>query len=457
MKPAGRRTLPPATGAQESAPDPTLELASRPGGPISVRSFSLSVLEGDARGLEWTSSGDRCSIGSHPSNDLVLSDPTVSRFHTEIEIEKRGARLRDLESLNGTWLDGVRVVDAYLEPGSRIRLGRTLLGFAIDAAARTNELPVSERDSFGALIGKSLAMRRAFAVLERVAKSDATVLIEGETGTGKEAAAEGIHQQSARREGGLVVVDCGAVPANLLESQLFGHERGAFTGAAERRLGAFEEAEGGSVFLDEIGELPLELQPKLLRVLERRQIQRLGSNQTRDVDVRILAATNRDLRAMVNAGELREDLYYRLAVVHVRLPALRERPEDIPALVRHFLDSFGATPEAAARLTADEHLGNLARSAWPGNVRELRNAIQRSLVLDQPIALSGAESAAPRARAVDISVPYDEARRRALLEFEREYLALHLSQHDGNVSKAAKAAGVGRVHMHRLLRRAGLR
>ncbi len=300
-------------------------------------------------------------------------------------------------------------------------------------------------------------MRAAFALLERVAKSDASVLLEGETGTGKDGAAEGIHAEGARRDGPLVVVDCGAVPENLLESQLFGHERGAFTGASERRLGAFEEADGGTVFLDEIGELPLELQPKLLRVLERKQIQRLGQNVSRNVDVRIIAATNRDLRAMVNAGELREDLYYRLAVVRVRLPSLRERPEDIPVLVRHFLRVFAASPEAVARLTTDEHLRNLARSAWPGNVRELRNAVQRSLVLEQEIAEIDSPEVKRLGPSIDLTLSYDEVRRRKLLEFEREYLAAQLEAHQGNVSKAARAAGVGRVHMHRLLRRSGLR
>ncbi|MCK6536485.1 MAG: sigma 54-interacting transcriptional regulator [Polyangiaceae bacterium] len=416
-----------------------------------VRSFTLTVTEGGARGVSWKSRGERCSVGSHPSNDFVLADPTVSRFHCEIVATGRSALIRDLGSLNGTFVGGTRIVEAHLGEGSVIQLGRSALSFSL--GARESAIAQSERESFGGLLGTSVAMRAAFAILEKVAQSDATVLIEGETGTGKDVAAEALHGASARRDGPLVVVDCGAALANLLESQLFGHERGAFTGADQRRVGAFEEAGGGTVFLDEIGELPLELQPKLLRVLEKKQIARLGSNQARPVDVRIVAATNRDLRAMVNGGQFREDLYYRLAVVRVRLPALRERPEDIPVLVRKFLAAFRATPEAVSRLTSIDHLSALARAAWPGNVRELKNAIERSVVLDLISPPAGEQAST----APDPAVPYDEARRRALAAFERSYLALQLAAHDDNVSAAARAAGVGRVHFHRLLRRSGLR
>jgi two-component system, NtrC family, response regulator GlrR len=420
----------------------------------SVRRFRLTLLSGEARGIEWESSGDRASIGSHASNDLVLDDPTVSRFHCEFVIDRRGARVRDLDSLNGTWLDGTRVVEGHLRRGSSLRLGKSTLRFDIDP--QSNPVVLSEATSFGGLVGSSAPMRAAFALLERVAPSDSTVLLEGETGTGKDVAAESLHQASPRRDGPLVVVDCGAAPASLLESQLFGHERGAFTGADQRRLGAFEEAHTGSLFLDEIGELPLELQPKLLRALERRQIQRLGSNSMRAVDVRIIAATNRDLRAMVNAGTFREDLYYRLAVVRVRLPPLRERPEDIPALIAHFLRSFGAKGDAAQRLGEPGTISALAHSAWPGNVRELRNAIERSLVLNET-ALVGDEQPARPGAAIDVSVAYERARQQAIAEFERRYVAAQLDAHQGNVTAAARAAGVGRVYMHRLLRKTGLR
>jgi DNA-binding NtrC family response regulator len=442
---------PPAVAELE---DGTTELDPALAAPNAVRRFRLTLVDGEPRGLEWESSGDRCSIGSHPASDLVLDDPTVSRFHCEIAVDRRGARVRDLGSLNGTTVDGTRVVEAYLRNGSIVRLGRTALRFALEASQ--NSFAVSERHAFGALVGESIAMRAAFALLERVAASDSTVLIEGETGTGKEVAAESIHQASARSEGPLVVVDCGAVPPNLLESSLFGHEKGAFTGADQRRTGAFEEAAGGTIFLDEIGELPIELQPKLLRVLERRQIQRVGSSAHKSVDVRILAATNRDLRAMVNAGTFRADLYYRLAVVRVRLPALRERPEDIPRLVSHFLSVFRAPAEARERLTAPEFVSSLCRAAWPGNVRELRNALERCLVLDQ-LAFEPERAPDAAGPALDLDLPYDEARRRALDEFEQRYLRGLLAAHRDNVSQAARAAGVGRVYLHRLLKRHSLR
>jgi len=443
-----RRTLsPPALDG-----DGTVEMEPLRDG-ASVRRFVLTTVGGE-RSVTWQSASDRASVGSHVSNDFVLDEPTVSRFHLEIVVDSRGARVRDLDSRNGTFVDGTRVVEAWLKQGSTLRLGRATLRFDLDASR--NSFPVSEAPRFGELVGSSVVMRAQFAVLERVASTDTTVLIEGETGTGKDVAAESLHLASARRDGPLVVVDCGAATAQLLESQLFGHERGAFTGADQRRIGAFEEAAGGSVFLDEIGELPLELQPKLLRVLERRQIQRLGSNTMRPVQVRILAATNRDLRAMVNAGTFREDLYYRLAVVRVRLPPLRERPEDIPAIVEHLLDRLRASPEARARLTNPELVRGLARAAWPGNVRELRNAIERALVLDQALELGEPGEPATAGR-VDWSLPYEAARRAALVDFERRYFQHHLDASRGNVSQAARSTGIGRVYLHRLLRRSGLR
>jgi len=447
-----RRTQrPPASSEDEEG---TLELDPLLAG-TAVRRFRLTLLGDEAQGLVWESTSDRASIGSHVSNDLVLDDATVSRFHSEIVVDRRGVRVRDLDSLNGTFVDGTRVVEAHLRDGSILRVGRSAVRFDLDV--EHNAFALSRAESFGALVGTSIPMRMAFALLERVSPTDATVLLEGETGTGKDLAAEAIHQASPRRDGPLVVVDCGAAPANLIESMLFGHERGAFTGAEQRRVGAFEEATGGTVFLDEIGELPLELQPKLLRVLEKKHIQRVGSSQLRPVDVRIVAATNRDLRQMVNAGTFREDLYYRLAVVRVRLPPLRERPEDIPAVVTHLLGAFGASGEARARLESPELLQTLSRSAWPGNVRELRNAIERALVLDQGVVVAETPSRPVGFGPVDSSVPYEEARQRAQRDFERRYLSALLEAHRGNVSNAARAAGIGRVYLHRLLRRNGLR
>jgi transcriptional regulator with PAS, ATPase and Fis domain len=306
-------------------------------------------------------------------------------------------------------------------------------------------------------------MRQAFALLESAAASDATVLIVGETGTGKELAAEAVHEASSRRDAPFIIVDCGALPRELMESELFGHEKGAFTGAQNARAGAFEAAHGGTLFLDEIGELELELQPKLLRALERRHVRRVGSNQYRDVNVRVIAATNRSLEREVNAQRFRSDLYYRLAVLEVRLPALRERREDIPTLVEAILDHLGAKqrPEAAA-LRTPATAATLSRHPWPGNVRELRNYVERSLVMSSlpPLASStGDFDAAPGGTRVDVDArqPYRDARDVALRDFERAYIEKLLELHGGNVRAAARAAGIDRKYLYRLMWRHSLR
>jgi two-component system, NtrC family, response regulator GlrR len=432
---------------------------TRPHGPrrggesASVRRFRLTVLEGPAVGTVWESGADTCSIGSHPSNDLVLDEETVSRFHCEVRIGKDGARVKDLDSLNGVIVDGVQVVEAFLRGGSLLRLGRAAVRF--DFSPERNKLPLSEATRLGSLVGTSVAMRTCFARMERAAGSDATVLLEGETGTGKSQAAQAIHMASARRDKPFLIVDCGAIPANLLESELFGHEKGAFTGAAVRRIGAFEEAQGGTVFLDEIGEVPLELQAKLLRVLEERQIRRLGSNVHVPVDVRIVAATHRDLRAEVNAGKFRADLFFRLAVVRICLPSLRERPEDIPIIAEQLLSSVGADPERLGPLRTPDFMERLRQFAWPGNVRELRNYLERCLVFEDAMPLSEEDG---DGTAWDVpsslsALPYPEARQRAISEFERRYLQTLLERHEGKVAEAAAAAQMDRVYFYRLMRR----
>jgi two-component system response regulator GlrR len=304
------------------------------------------------------------------------------------------------------------------------------------------------------MVGRAPAMRAVFARLQRAAASDATVLLTGETGTGKELAAEGLHAASRRAAKPFVIVDCAAVPPDLLESELFGHERGAFTGATASRAGAFETANGGTVFLDEIGELSTALQPKLLRALERREIKRVGRDAWHAVDVRIVAATNRDLRAEVNAGRFRSDLYYRLAVVEIRLPALRERRDDLPAIVDAMIERMGmaAAPEAALLRTPDAR-AELARHPWPGNVRELRNYLERCLVLAERPALAEpiADPAAP------VGDDLRAARKQWTAEREKAFLEELLARHGGNVSAAARAAGYDRKHLYRLLWRHGLR
>jgi transcriptional regulator with PAS, ATPase and Fis domain len=408
----------------------------------TVERFRLTCVDGPRRGLVWEAGP--CSIGSHPSNELVIEDPTVSRFHCEIVLGEKGARVRDLGSTNGTVLDGVMVLDAFLRNGSAIRVGNSVLRF--ESHGERVQLPLSAESQFGSLVGVSAPMRATFALLERAAASSCTVLLEGETGTGKEDAAESIHRASARADGPFVVVDCGAIPPSLLESELFGHERGAFTGAHERRIGAFEEAHGGTLFLDELGELPLELQPKLLRALEERQVRRVGANVYRPVDVRVVAATNRDLRGAINSGQFRADLYFRLAVLRVPMPPLRSRPEDLPVLVERLLERLGAKDQTLLR---PESIARLSAAAWPGNVRELRNHLERCLVVKEALPVGDAVEPA--------QLPYGEARDRAAAEFERRYLEQLLGLHGGHVASAAKAAGLDRAYLYRLLRRNGIK
>ncbi|MCP3103524.1 sigma 54-interacting transcriptional regulator [Myxococcus sp. K15C18031901] len=429
----------------------------RPGFTGAVRRFRFTVLEGPQPGLSKDSNADTFSIGSHALNDFVIDEPTVSRFHCEVRIDRDGARVRDVDSLNGTVLDGVHIREAFLRGGSVLRLGRVSVRF--DFSPESNRLQLSERTNFGDLVGTSIVSRASFALMERASASDATVLLEGETGTGKSRAALAIHRAGVRANGPFLTVDCGAIPGNLLESELFGHEKGAFTGALQRRIGAFEEADGGTIFLDEVGELPAELQPKLLRVLEQREIRRLGSNGYQPVNVRVIAATHRDLRAEVNAGRFRSDLFFRLAVVRILIPALRERPEDIPPIAERILGTFGAAPEQTAALRAPEFITQLQHAAWPGNIRELRNHLERCLVFQDAMPPSTEEvgTAGVLRSMVDPKQPYAEARRRALEVFEREYLDALMKLHGGKVSQAATAADMDRVYLYRLLRRRGLR
>ena len=316
--------------------DAITEILVRDGSGLKLRSrkIRVDVVAGPQAGQRTDFAGPEVRIGSARGCDLVLFDNAVSRHHVTLKIERGLVRVVDAGSRNGTVLDGVRVRDAYARTDSSITLGNTTLrvGLLHDVV----DVPLSSRDRIGALIGKSVAMRVVFTMLERAAAVDDTVLLEGETGTGKELAAEALHEESARSGGPFVVFDCSAVAPNLMESELFGHVRGSFSGAVTDREGAFEAADGGTLFLDEVGELPLDLQPKLLRALERFEVRRIGSNTPKRVDVRVVAATNRNLAEEVARRAFREDLYYRLAVVRVALPPLRERPDDIPLLVEHF-------------------------------------------------------------------------------------------------------------------------
>jgi DNA-binding NtrC family response regulator len=423
------------------------------GGRRVLGSFRVEVIRGPDAGVALELGTERTLVGTHRSSDLRLSDPTVSRLHCELTLAEAGLELRDLGSRNGTRLAGVAIAAATIDRVTDLDLGDTRIRIA--PVGSEVEVPLAAGDRFGPLTGASAAMRAVFARLETAAASGATVLLEGETGVGKDLAAAAIHGASRRAGGPLVVVDCGAVARELLESELFGHVRGAFTGANTDRVGAFEAAAGGTLLLDEIGELDLDLQPKLLRALESRSVKRVGSNRPIELDVRVIAATNRDLAAEVNARRFRSDLYYRLAVLVVKIPPLRDRPGDIPMLIEELLIRGGHGDEpGAAALRAPDTLARLSRHAWPGNVRELRNFIERHLAFGGDLVPDDTGAELP---AIDPSTPYRIARKRWLARFERAYLEALLEAHGGNVTVAAKAAGIDRVYLHRLLARAGLR
>src|SRR5580765_8857862 len=312
---------------------------------------------------------------------------------------------------------------------------------------------IADRERFGRMVGQSTAMQVVFDVLGKASSSEATILLEGETGTGKEVSAEAIHRGSPRRDKPFLVVDCGAMPPQLLESELFGHERGAFTGAVSSRQGVFEAANGGTVFLDEIGELSIELQPKLLRVLERREVRRVGTNNHVPVNVRLIAATNRSLREQVAGHRFRSDLYYRLAVVEVKLPPLRERLPDLPLLVEHIVRAFGTVDDQTLTIVrAEDFLAALGRHNWPGNIRELRNYLERCVALRDFAAPKATDtiSASPES-AVNIGQPLREARESWVSAFEKRYLEELLRVHENRVSAAPRAAGVDRIYFYRLL------
>jgi DNA-binding NtrC family response regulator len=410
--------------------------------------------------------GDVLRLGSHPSNDLVLDDPLVSRFHCRLTRTESGWAVTDSGSLNGTGIDGVRVREADLpSPMCHLELGRSVVRVRELSGHAVADVPTWS--SFGELHGESLVMRRLFGVLNKIAQSDSTVLIEGESGTGKELAATEIARRGSRADRAFYIIDCGAISPNVIESELFGHARGAFTGADRARIGAFEAAAGGTVFLDEIGELPLEMQPKLLRALEAREIRRVGENEPRKIDVRVIAATNRRLESEVHSGRFREDLYFRLSVVRVAMPPLRKRLEDLPLLIRVLLRSLNA--EDSLPLFTHDVMAALERHDWPGNVRELRNHVERTVVLENatfggkdgyfsthpPAEVAAVIAGAPRS--VDLSLPFKVAKDNAVAEFERAYLSALMQVAAGNVSRAARTARMDRMYLYRLLQRYDMR
>jgi len=431
---------------------------------VNLRRCKLVVIKGAQRGTEFVITGDVFRVGKAPENDLVLSDETVSRVHFEIARDAKGYLVRDLRSTNGTFLDGAEVKEAYLRAGSVIGLGACELKFT-PFEERIEILP-SDKEALGEMVGKSPAMREIFGLIERIAPTDATVLIEGETGTGKDLIARTLHQLSPRADKPFIVVDCGAVAGTLIESELFGHEKGAFTGAVTARQGAFELASGGTVFLDELGELSLDLQPKLLRVLEQRELRRVGGTKTLKVDLRVIAATRKDLRSEVEKGKFREDLYFRLGVVPITAPALRERREDIPLLIDAMLKKLATSSGggAAVELTEATRAALMAHD-WPGNVRELRNVIERALALGAdpgmlvaPLGAGEPHKGAALRDGVEFEpgVSFRETKERWNELFERRYLTWLIRRADGNISKAARDADMDRKYLHKLLRKYGI-
>jgi DNA-binding NtrC family response regulator len=414
-----------------------------------IAQFAVEVVAGPDAGLRVVADGAELAIGTNPGNQLVLTDSTVSRHHCQISADDTGFLLRDLGSTNGTTLGGHRVLAGYLAPASVIGLGQTALRF--DVTDREVIEPLSEASELGTVLGESAAMRRLFFVLNRVVHTDTTVLLEGETGTGKTMIAEALHDAGPRARRPFIVVDCGAMSESLIESELFGHERGSFTGALDAKQGMFEAATGGTIFLDEIGELPLELQPKLLRVLESKAVTRIGATRATRLDVRIIAATNRDLRAEVNAGTFRSDLFYRIGTLRVRVPALRERPEDLAPLVDRFYREL-AGEDAAPPV---ELLTAAARHSWPGNVRELRSFVERSYLLG-PQTPDGDQPPAAAARpADDLALTFRDAKARAMADWERDWIGRLFKAYGGNLSRAARAAQMDRNHLRSLVRRHG--
>lgn len=437
---------------------------------VSLRKCQLVVIDGDEKGKKYTLSKNVMKIGKKEDNDIPLSDKTVSREHVEIEYAADSFLLRDLDSTNGTYLNGSRVKEAYLAPGDRIKIGRTVLEFtAFDEKVK---IEPSKKTEFGKLIGSSVKMRQIFTILDRIAPTLATVVVEGDTGTGKDLVAQAIHEHSPRRNRPFVVFDCSAVAPNLIESELFGHEKGSFTGAVRSRRGAFEEAAGGTIFLDEIGELTLDLQPKLLRALEQREVKRVGSNSTTRIDVRVVCATNKNLKKEIAEGRFREDLYYRLSVVKIRLPSLVERPEDIEALIERFLttNKFNMLSGGKLKITKvdDDALKMLKRYMWPGNVRELLNVVERAVSFAEGSTLSKAhldfvfsemeqQEDFTERLVTSHDMPFKAAKQKVVEIFEKEYLVELLRKNNYNISAAAREAKIDRKHIRNLLKKYGIK
>lgn len=416
---------------------------------MTVMEWELELQEPQAPARRFKISKNKTVLGSHPECDIVLRDDYISGKHCQFEKKGEALVVVDLHSTNGTLMNGQKIQEATVESGGKIKVGETIVTL-VGKSTEEKITPIRE-DRFCGLVGKSEAMQTLFGKIERVAPVDCTVLVQGETGCGKELVARALHDLSSRRKGPYVVLNCGAISPNLIESELFGHEKGAYTGAAGRRLGAFEEANGGTLFLDEIGELPLDLQPKILRALENRTIKKIGSNIEESVNVRVIAATHRNLMDEVKKGKFREDLYYRLYVVPLIIPALRDRTEDIPLLANYFLKQLSSnTPKTLS----PEAIKKLQDYSWPGNVREIKNVLMRSLVFANGSILQGADielMEIDKSPAEAISVSSG-----SLDLIEKEKILQTLKEVGGNKTKAAQVLGIAKSTLFKKLRDYGL-
>ena len=417
-----------------------------------LKGWRCRVISGEETGVEAMIGTVPLMLGASSSCDITLTDATVSRKHAQISLVKDGIQIRDMGSTNGIFYRSSKVESITITSDARIQLGNSEIEIALP---KTPPIPASTRFRFGGLIGQSLPMRQIFSVLERAGPTDVTILIEGASGTGKEVAARGIHDHSPRADKPFVVVDCCASTEHLIESHLFGHRAGSFTGATSDRKGAFQEANGGTIFLDELGELPLASQGKLLRALEAQTVQPVGSDRPIQVNVRVIAATNRDLEQMVRERRFRFDLYHRLAVVNIRMPSLVDHVEDIPLLIRHFYEGRGVDSGEIS----GENLTPLMQYDWPGNVRELRNVLERAWVLsgpngarfqNLPLLIGGATTEIPP-NAIDTTLQFKEAKERWIDYYEKRYISAIFAEHGGNISQAAGHAGINRNHFKKLL------
>ncbi len=417
---------------------------------VPVRTLKATVVAGPDKGKEVVVTQEKLSVGTAQGNDLILSDRSVSRYHLDMIAEDTSILVIDHGSTNGTYAGPVRIKEAFVRPDTRITMGNTKL---IVTDAEQVDVLIHDQSCLGGIKGRTPTMRRLMAQVLRIAPKNIAVLLQGESGTGKEVIAQAIHDFGPRKESPFVTVDCGALSPTLVESELFGHEKGSFTGAGRLHIGAFERASGGTVFLDEIAELPASSQAKLLGVLERRRLHRVGGQTEIPINVRVISATHRELRAEVNKGRFREDLYYRLAVYTMQIPPLRARADDILLLANHFL-AESDYPEPLDTLLAEEEIRNLSRHHWPGNVRELRNFIEVVVAMGEAPDLDGPRrNSLPGEDPTNLKLPYKEARKQAIDNFEIRFVQSAVKRAGGNMSRAARETGIARSHLYDLVRR----